>query len=119
MKNTWVALADIDRFFDTMDQDLTLQEVRKHIVEPEISRLLEQWMKMGAVDTRGRGVDPDSGVAQGSIVSPLMSNIYLTPFDAHLTQKGYALVRYADNFILLAPQEHMAQQALDEARAFL
>jgi hypothetical protein len=39
-KKHWVAVADIDRFFDTMDQQLTLDEVRKHVPEPEILRLL-------------------------------------------------------------------------------
>jgi group II intron reverse transcriptase/maturase/CRISPR-associated endonuclease Cas1 len=118
-KHTHVALADIDRFFDTMDQALTLQEVSKHMAEPEMLRLLELWMKMGAVNPRGDWVDPVSGVAQGSVISPLLSNIYLTPFDAYLTQKGYALVRYADNFILLARGAEAAGQALDDARDFL
>ncbi len=118
-KKHWVADADIDRFFDTMDQRLTLEEVQKHITEPEIVRLLALWMKMGAVDTRGRWVDPVRGVAQGSVISPLLSNVYLTPFDAYLTQKGHALVRYADNFLLLAFSSEAAAQALEDARAFL
>jgi group II intron reverse transcriptase/maturase len=82
-KNTWVALADIDRFFDSMDQAITLQEVQKQIHEPEILRLLELWIKMGAVDTRGHWVDPINGVAQGTVISPLLSNVYLTTFDAY------------------------------------
>lgn len=118
-KKHWVALADIDSFFDSMDQDLTLEEVKKHIAEPEIWRLLLLWMKMGAVDTRGRWVDPLAGVAQGSVISPLLSNVYLTPFDAYMTEKGHALVRYADDLILLAPSAEAATQALDEGRAFL
>ena len=119
LKQYWVADADIDRFFDTMDQRLTLEEVQKHITEPEIVRLLALWMKMGAVDSRGRWVDPVSGVAQGSVISPLLSNVYLTPFDAYLTQKGHALVRYADNFLLLAPNSVAVTQALEDARVFL
>ena len=118
-KKHWVAMADIDRFFDVMDQELTLAEVQKHIAETNILRLLTLWIKMGAVDSRGRWVDPVSGVAQGSIISPLLSNVYLTPFDTYLTQKGHALVRYADNFILLASSSQEVAQALDDARAFL
>lgn len=119
VKKPWVALADIDRFFDSMDQELTLEEVRKHVSEPEILRLLTLWIKMGAVNTRGDWVDPMSGVAQGSVLSPLLSNVYLTSFDAYLTQKGHALVRYADNFILLAASAEAVRQALEEASAFL
>jgi hypothetical protein len=119
LKNTWVAEADIDRFFDSMDQTLTLEAVRQHVTDPDILRLLALWMKMGAVDTRGRWVDPVTGIAQGSVISPLLSNVYLTPFDTYLTQKRHALVRYADNFILLAPTAKAATQALKDARVFL
>lgn len=119
LHKSWVAVADIDRFFDTMDQSLTLQRVEKHIVSPEILRLLALWMQMGALDTRGRWVDPLSGVAQGSVLSPLLSNVYLTPFDAHVTQQGYALVRYADNIILLGASADEVHQALQEASRFL
>jgi group II intron reverse transcriptase/maturase/CRISPR-associated endonuclease Cas1 len=118
-KKHWVAMADIDRFFDTMDQELTLDEVKKHVPEPEILRLLALWIKMGAMDSRGRWVDPLRGVAQGSVISPLLSNLYLTPFDTYLTQKDYALVRYADNIILLGPSAEAVRQALDEGQAFL
>jgi group II intron reverse transcriptase/maturase/CRISPR-associated endonuclease Cas1 len=118
-RKSWVAEADIDRFFDSMDQKLTLEAVQQHITEPEILRLLTLWIKMGAVDTRGRWVDPVAGVAQGSVISPLLSNVYLTPFDTYLTQKGYALVRYADNFVLQASSAEAVTQALEDARAFL
>lgn len=119
LHKSWVAVADIDRFFDTMDQALTVQAVEKHIASPEILRLLALWMQMGALDTRGRWVDPLNGVAQGSVLSPLLSNVYLTPFDAHLTQQGHALVRYADNFVLLGTSAEEVQQALQEASRFL
>jgi group II intron reverse transcriptase/maturase len=118
-KKFWVAVADIDRFFDTMDQELTLEEVKKYIAAPDILRLLSLWMKMGAMDSRGHWIDPLSGVAQGSVLSPLLSNVYLTPFDAYLTHKGHALVRYADNFILLASSTEAVQQALGDATSFL
>jgi hypothetical protein len=58
-------------------------------------------------------------VAQGSVISPLLSNLYLTPFDTYSTQKGYALVRYADNIILLGPSAGAVRQSLDEGQAFL
>src|SRR5262249_35444248 len=70
LKQHWVADADIDRYFDTMDQRRTLEAGQKHTTQPEIVHLLALWMKMGAVDTRGRWVDPVRGVAQGSVISP-------------------------------------------------
>lgn len=118
-KKHWIASADIDRFFDTMDQDLVLEEVKQHVDEPEILRLLALWMKMGAMDKSGRWVDPLAGVAQGSVISPLLSNVYLTPFDRYMTEKGHALVRYADDYLLLASSMDAARQALEDGRAFL
>ena len=118
-KNHWVSVADIDRFFDAMDHEITLREVKQHITEPEIVRLLALWIKMGAMDNHGRWIDPLSGVAQGSVISPLLSNVYLTPFDAYMTQKGHALVRYADNFILLTSTVDAAHEALVESETFL
>lgn len=118
-KKSWVAEADIDRFFDTMDQEITLAEVQKHLAEPEILRLLALWIRMGAMDTRGRWIDPQLGIAQGNVLSPLLSNVYLTPFDAYMTHRGRAMVRYADNLLLLEASAEAAQQSLAEAQAFL
>jgi CRISP-associated protein Cas1 len=118
-KHEYVAVADIDDFFDSMDHEMTVAAVKQHIPEPEILRLLALWMKMGAVDRRGHWRDPSAGVAQGSVIAPLLSNVYLTPFDAYCTQKQQPLVRYSDDFILLAPTADAARQALEDCQAFL
>lgn len=118
-KKSWAAVADIDRFFETMDQEITLAAVQQHINVSDILRLLSLWIKMGAMDTRGRWVDPVRGIAQGSVLSPLLSNVYLTPFDTFLTQQGHALVRYSDNFIVLGASAEAVQKALSDAATFL
>ena len=45
--------------------------------------------------------DLNTGIPQGNPLSPLLSNIYLSPFDIYLKKRGYNLVRYADDFIIL------------------
>jgi retron-type reverse transcriptase len=50
----------------------------------------------------GRRVDRDRGLPQGSAVSPLLANLYLDTFDEELLDQGFRLVRFADDFVVLA-----------------
>lgn len=63
--------------------------------------LIAMWVKTGAV-TGNKYVTAGKGVAQGGVISPLLSNIYLHSFDKALETRGTANVRYADNIVLLA-----------------
>lgn len=55
------------------------------------------------------------GTLQGSALSPLLSNVYLHPFDLAITGRGYNLVRYADDFVICCPTEEEAQRAGQDA----
>ena len=55
------------------------------------------------------------GVLQGSPLSPLLANIYLHPFDQSLTQAGYALARFADDWVILCRDQDQAEKAFNEA----
>jgi hypothetical protein len=67
---------------------------------------------------RERGVHK-VGTLQGAPISPLLSNIYLHPFDVAMTQRGLRLVRYCDDFVILCQTESEARQALQAAEAAL
>ncbi len=60
-----------------------------------------------------------AGVVQGGPISPLLANVYLHRFDRSMTEAGYALVRYADDFVILCPTEGRAEHALRVARGAL
>ena len=60
-----------------------------------------------------------AGAMQGSPISPLLSNVYLHPFDQELTGHGYRLVRYCDDFIVTARSKAEAEEALEAANAAL
>ena len=60
-----------------------------------------------------------AGLSQGSVLAPLLCNIYLHKFDMALTEAGYALVRYADDWVILSRRRHDAEQALQRAAAAL
>ncbi len=98
--NTWVVTYDIDNFFDTINHSLLMKTVSNRIWEKEILRLIELWLKMGCIKGK-EWIDPLIGVPQGSNISPLLSNIYLNIFDVAMKNKGYKIVRYADNMLCL------------------
>ncbi len=60
-----------------------------------------------------------AGAPQGAPLSPLLSNVYLHPFDVAITGSGHRLVRYADDFVLLCRSEAEAAQALAEVESTL
>ncbi len=58
-------------------------------------------------------MDPGDGRAQGAVLSPLLSNIYLDPLDHLVAQAGFAMVRYADDFVILCRTPDEAARALE------
>ena len=68
---------------------------------------------------RQRGELTSAGAAQGAPLSPLLSNVYLHPFDVEMTASSLRLVRYADDFVVLCATEREAEEALRAAGAGL
>ncbi len=104
---TWVVDADIADYFNTIPHAGLLAQLA--VLEDErLIDLIAGWLEVGA--TR-----PGLGVAQGAVISPLLANLYLHPFDVTLIQAGLALVRYADDFVIMCEDERAARYALVEA----
>jgi len=59
----------------------------------------------------------NDGIPQGNSLSPLLSNIYLAPFDKHMKEKGYNLVRYADDFVILSSTQEECYNAYLECQS--
>jgi RNA-directed DNA polymerase len=72
----WIIDADIKSCFDSFDQGVLIEILKKRVNDGSITRLIQQWMKAGVID-RGQLFKPESGVTQGNIKSPLLCNIYL------------------------------------------
>ncbi len=62
---------------------------------------------------------PTAGTPQGAVISPLLANLYLHPLDVLMAAKGYRMVRYADDFVVLCRTGEEAIQALAEVRAWV
>ncbi len=119
LKRRWAVSADVDDFFGSLDQALLVDRLRPVLKDEAVLRLVQLWLKMGAVDTRGRWRDVYSGVCQGGVISPLLANFYLHPLDEFLVGQGVGLVRYADDFLLLCAERRDAEDALVKATSFL
>ncbi|MEX1257396.1 MAG: CRISPR-associated endonuclease Cas1 [Gemmatimonadota bacterium] len=118
-KSPWAATADIDDFFGSLDHSRLLALLRAHFPDdPELLRLIELWLRMGAIDRRQRWLDIRRGVGQGAVISPLLANLYLHEFDVAISRE-HRMVRYADDFVLLAPSGEKAWEAFHQAVAFL
>jgi group II intron reverse transcriptase/maturase len=107
----WVVDADIDAFFDSVDHDLLLAKARKYIMDGNILRLIELWIKAEVWDGKSISV-LTKGIPQGSPLSPILANLFLDEFDEALLARGCRLVRYADDFIVLCKSPEKAEVAL-------
>ncbi len=115
---TWVLHGDIEAFFDRIDHTLLLQALREKLTDAQVLDLIFAFLKCPLVDGM-RLEAPQVGTAQGMPISPLLSNLYLLPFDLALTREGYDLVRFVDDFVVLAVSEEICRMALERAREAL
>ncbi len=93
--------ADITKFFDNINHQILLRAVRKYVEHPGILCLIKSWISVGIL-TKEKIVKADKGIPQGAVISPLLANIYLDEFDKSFSDTDWKLVRYADDFVVLA-----------------
>jgi len=109
---TWIVDADLKSYFDTIPQEKLIEQVRHRVVDGRVIELLEAYLKAGVMEA-GKGWQPtEQGTPQGSIISPMLANIYLNPLDHLMEQEGYDMVRYADDFVVLCQSREEAEKAL-------
>ncbi|NJL02199.1 MAG: CRISPR-associated endonuclease Cas1 [Spirulinaceae cyanobacterium SM2_1_0] len=115
----WVLDADIVKFFDRLAHARLLAECRERLDQPELLRLIEAWISAGVLTPDGILL-PRRGVPQGAVVSPILANLYLDDFDdALIAAPGLELVRYADDFVVLAKREAQIEAAREQVAALL
>jgi group II intron reverse transcriptase/maturase len=114
----WVAEFDIVGFFDHLRHPRLLREVAKSVEDPEVIGLIRRWLKAGVLTEAGVEART-SGTPQGGVISPLLANIYLHRLDVEVRAAGFRLIRYADDFVILADRRWKAEAADRLVRSIL
>jgi RNA-directed DNA polymerase len=121
-KVNWIVDADIRSFFDEIRQECLIEVLEQRIGDRRIIRLIQKWLRSGVLEDGVVAVS-DRGTGQGSVISPLLANIYLHYcLDLWAVSRREALtgdmiiVRYADDFIIGFQYENDARRFLDQMR---
>jgi RNA-directed DNA polymerase len=115
----WVVDADLKSYFDTIPQERLMERVAEKIADGRVLALLEAMLKAGVMESAKDWEPTESGTPQGSVISPLLSNIYLDPLDWLMAESGFEMVRYADDYVILCRSESAAQAALEKVREWV
>ena len=91
----WIVDADLRDFFGSVDHEKLLTLVAQRVADGRVLRLIKSMLKAGSYG-KGRLFPRERGTPQGGVVSPVLSNVLLTPFDREMRLRGYQLTRYAD-----------------------
>ena len=100
---------DLRGYFDNVKHHILLEKVARRVEDGEVLHLLKMMLT----------VTGKQGVPQGGVISPLLSNVLLTPFDWEMRRRGYLLTRYADDWVITCASAAEARAALDAATRVL
>jgi RNA-directed DNA polymerase len=130
----WVLEGDIKACFDEIDHTALMDRVRRRIADKRVLTLVKVFLKSGILGEDGRLRDNDTGTPQGSILSPLLSNVALSVLDEFIAQEpggprtgpverakrrrhglpNHRLIRYADDWCLVISGSRNDAEALKE-----
>ena len=114
----YVVDADIEGYFDSIPHEKLMERVEIQIADGRVLDLLRGWLKQDIMDGMEQWT-PTEGTPQGGVIGPLLANVYLHPLDELMAGRGYRMVRYADDFVVLCCTREEAEAALGLIRAWV
>ena len=121
----WAVHLDVADCFDTIDHRLLLAELQRHVADSDLLGLVRKLLEAGGSQVRTWFWSRGRGLLQGSSLSPLLCNLALHAIDeegrqlAKETQNGVALLRYADDLLLLARDARLAERGVAMCKQML
>lgn len=110
---------DLKSFFDTVNHDRLMSDLRKEVKSPGLLALIHRYLKAGVVLPDGTLEETSSGVPQGGPLSPLLANIVLSPLDRELERRGHRFARYADDFVVMVKSAKAAERVLQSLTRYV
>ncbi len=115
---TWVVDADLQSYFDTIPKQPLLALVKEKVSDGGVLALLQRFLDQDVMDGMKRWT-PVAGTAQGSVISPLLANLYLHGLDEVISEAGCQYARFADDFVALCRTRQEAEATLAKIQAWV
>lgn len=116
--NEWIVDADLEDFFGSADHGKVMTLLNQQVSDSRVLNIIKEMLKGGCMTEEGF-VPAETGVVQGGVISPMISNVLLTPFDKEMRKKGYNLTRYADDWVATCRTRSEAIEILQQATRVL
>lgn len=114
----YVVDADFKSYFDTIPHEGLMNRLKERIADGSVLSLVESFLKAGILEEMTTWT-PEEGAPQGAVLSPLLSNVFLNPLDHLMIQRGFEMIRYADDFVILCRTAQDAEKALEIVREWV
>jgi RNA-directed DNA polymerase len=110
--------ADFKSYFDTIPKERLMDRVRAKVSDQRVLRLVQMFLEQKIMEDLAEWT-PEEGTPQGAVLSPLLANIYLDPLDHEMAAAGIAMIRYADDFVILCRSREDAEAALSRVQEWV